>query len=145
VSSFYSYKQEPEIWGTFEFPAAEFTNTVLQKISELKPVGRFTYFAHWLINGRAFGEKKTLSKNEIEPGVISRVESDFEWAKAKGWDVKIEIGSHIERHFGLSILVYMRAPDRQEQGWVILEQAIIRRGATTYSLWRYKDDLDQPA
>ena len=140
MSSFYHYKDKSQVCETFESPRYELRTRLAEQISRLKPIGRFTYLCHWVINGRAFAEKRRVSADEVLQTTLARLERDFNWAISKGWAAEIKLCDHIEEQFGLSVFVCMKRQDTEDQGWVVLEQVVLKRTSGDFTLWSYADD-----
>lgn len=109
-------------------------------IIKLQPISRFTYFCHWIINGRAFPEKLAAESNEVSSKVLSRLNAELRSATSKGWTSEIRLCDHIEERFGVSIFFCMKLPDAPEAGWVMLEQVVLKLSEKRFAIWRYADD-----
>lgn len=139
MSSFYAYKEEPDILAEYKEPSKSFEKFFVENVYQLVEIGRIAYFLHLWINGRAFPRRAKLSKDECIQTCIRRLHQDFVWAEKQSFQTRIQICDHIEHGFGISLRLGFRHRDAVTQGWMMLEQVILRQHRC-FHLWSYSDD-----
>lgn len=137
---FYYYKEEPEVIATYGAPTKDLFTFLESRVSDLRTVGFFSYLLNSLINGRAFPNKNTLATITDIVAVNTKIENDYNWASKNGMMVEIRICNHIEERFGISVFLCMKHIDDEEQGWIMLEQVLIKRSNGRYSWWCYSEE-----
>jgi hypothetical protein len=79
----------------------------------------------------------------VSPGcvldsVLERLERDYRWARFKFSEVEARLTPYLAMGFGVCFELRFRGGE--DQGWVILEQAVLRRFDGNYEVHRYVDD-----
>jgi hypothetical protein len=137
--SFYHYKEEPKILASFEAPSDKLKKFLESKIESLRVIGLATFWLNKMINGRVFANKLILPQAQALKCLLDKLSHDYRWADSKGFMVEIRVAWHIEEEFGLSVFLCMKQLDVEEQGWVMLEQVLIKRSNGLCAWWSYEE------
>jgi hypothetical protein len=133
------YYQRPEFHPLFiGATGVDLRETSERVLQELSPVSWIHCLIHRLRYRWFLPERLVVGPGSVLDSVLERLERDYRSAKSKFSQVEARLTPYLTIGFGLCFELRFRSSE--DQGWVILEQAVLRRFDGNYEVHRYVDD-----